>query len=168
MLDINSKIIYGSNGVCRVAEIREESFGKKKGKYYILRPVNNEKSVIYMPADRPELLKKVRPILSKGEIYDLIKVLPEKETIWIDDERERTEKYKAILESGVREELVKIIKTLYMKKQELADCGKKLHICDEIIMQRAENMLYEEFAVVLDIKKEDVLPLIVSEIEKNE
>ena len=91
-----------------------------------------------------------------------------KETIWIDDERERTERYKAILESGVREELVKIIKTLYMKKQELVDCGKKLHICDEIIMQRAENMLYEEFAVVLDIKKEDVLPLIVSEIEKNE
>lgn len=165
MLEIDSTIIYGSNGVCKLIDIREERFSNKKSKYYILKPINNDKSIIYMPADKPELLDKVRQVLSMYEIYELIKTVPEKETIWIDDEKKRSECYKTILESGDHEEIIKVIKTLYTHKHELAKSGKRLHISDEKLMQRAENLIYEEFAFVLKIKREEVINLIEKQIE---
>ena len=39
-----------------------------------------------------------------------------------------------------------------------------MYISDERFFKEAERILYEEFQYVLDIKKEDLLPLIFSKI----
>ncbi len=43
--------------------------------------------------------------------------------------------------------------------------GRKLHAHDVALLSRAENMLYEEFSLVLDIKREDVVPFIANRLE---
>lgn len=43
--------------------------------------------------------------------------------------------------------------------------GKKLYKNDEKVMKEAEKMLYEEFAHVLDIRPDQVLPFIMQQIE---
>ena len=48
MYDVNATIIYGSEGVCKVTEIRNMKFGEfdEMAPYYILSPISNPTSKI--------------------------------------------------------------------------------------------------------------------------
>ena len=162
MIKANSTIVYGSQ-VCKVSEIKKMTFGKTERQYYVLNPVYDEKNVIYVPVDNQALTEKMKEILSAQELYELINNMPENESVWIEDDKLRAETYKNILNSGSREEIIKIIKTLYERKENV----KKLHSSDEIIFARAEKAIYDEFALVLDIKREEVTPFILKQITKN-
>ena len=61
-----------------------------------------------------------------------------------------------------------MIKAIYLHKQKRESEGKRLYISDERFFREAERILYEEFQYVLDIKKEDLLPLILSKIGEQE
>ena len=164
MVKIGSTILYGSQ-VCRVTDIRDCAFGKTVKNYYVLTPAFDEKNVIYVPSDNEALLAKMRKILSADEIRAIIKNLPEKSTVWIEDDKLRATEYKRIIDSGDREQIMIMIKTLFEKGQEKSASGKKLHALDEALLARAEKMIYEEFSLVLNIKKEDVIPFIAEQIE---
>lgn len=166
MIKVNSTIIYGSQ-VCKVSEIKNMTFGKVTREYYILSPVYDDKNVIYVPTDNPKLKEKMREILSSEEIFALIANMPDNEKLWIEDDKERAALYKDTLEKGNREDIIRIIKTLYEHKCDLQTRGKKLHSADESAFQRAEKMIYDEFALVLDIKREEVTPFILRQIEIN-
>ena len=96
-----------------------------------------------------------------NEVYSLINTMPHNESIWIEDINLRKEKYTKILKSGDNKQLVKLIRTLYLEKVEV----KKLYVNDEKIMTDAEKLLHEEFALVLDIKVDEVLPFILGKLE---
>ncbi|MBP1569808.1 MAG: CarD family transcriptional regulator, partial [Oscillospiraceae bacterium] len=68
-------------------------------------------------------------------------------------------------EGGVRKDIATLIRSLYLHKKELAEKGKKLRSSDEQIMQRAEKLLYGEFAWVLGIEPKEVVPFIRERIE---
>ena len=106
--------------------------------------------------------------MTKEEVYDLIKTMPDNETIWIDDMNLRKETYNEILKKGNKKDIVKLIKTLYMEKLRKKEEGKKLNAGDEKIMNEAEKLLHEEFALVLNIKVDEVLPFILGELSPEE
>ncbi len=54
---------------------------------------------------------------------------------------------------------------LYLQQQSQTGRGKKLYKVDEKFMKEAEKMLYEEFAHVLDIRPEQVVPFITQQIK---
>ncbi len=58
-----------------------------------------------------------------------------------------------------------MIKALHFHQQEQQKKGRRLHISDERFMKEAEKMLYEEFAYVLNIRKEEVLPFILQQVQ---
>lgn len=163
MFKINDYIIYGSTGICKITDIRDEKFGKKDSTtYYIINPVYVENSTIYAPVGLSEA--KMKKVLSVEEAYDLIKTMPDEKDIWIDDDNQRKEKYSQIVKGGNRAELVKLIKTLYNKREEKISCGKKVHTTDEKFMKDAEKLLYEELALVLNIKRDEVIPFLAGDI----
>ena len=102
----------------------------------------------------------------RQDVMKLIKEMPKEGSIWIENSDERKESYRKILERGERTELVKLIKTLYMHKQKQKKSGKKLHIADEKILKDAEHMLYDEFAYVLDIPHNEVVPFISGQLQQ--
>ncbi len=53
---------------------------------------------------------------------------------------------------------------LFLRQQELAGKRKKLHIADEKILKETERVLYEEFAYVLGIGQDEVLPFILQKL----
>jgi len=165
MYKIGTTVIYRSEGVCRITDITVKRFRDKKIEYYVLKPVYKENSEIFVPKDNLELVGKMKRVMTKEEIYSLINNMPNEESIWIANENDRKEKYKEILVRGDRTELVQLIKTLYVHKQNQKQVGKKLHLADERFLKDAERMLYDEFAFVLDITPSQVLPFIVGEIE---
>lgn len=162
---IGDRVVYGIHGVCEISGIEEEKSGSETICYYKLRPVYDDKGTVFVPVGNERLEKKMRLVLSTDEIYELIREMPEEQALWIQDENARKEKYRQILQQGDRRQLVRLIKALYQRQQEQAGKGKKLYKNDEKVMREAEKMLYEEFAHVLEIQPEQVLPFIMQQIE---
>lgn len=166
MFAVNDIVMYGNTGVCKIVDIRLEKFSKKECMYYILKPVATENSTVYCPVDTDKI--KIRRLLSKSEINELIRLMPDTETEWVESDAERKEKFGAVLKEGEPKELVKLLKTLHFNQTEKLRLGKKFHACDEKIMKEAEKILHGEFAHVLHIGIEEVVPFIMGELDKSE
>lgn len=164
MFNVNDTILYGTHGICKITDITEQKFNGSTNKYYILQPLHNTSSTIYVPMDNEKLIAKMRRILSEEEIYELIKAMPDKNGAWIENKNERNEYFRSILSNGDRAEIIKLIKIIYQHKEELKAIGKKLHASDEQFFKEAEKVIYDEFALVLNIRYDQVLPFIVDQI----
>ena len=168
MLELNSYVIYGDNGVCLVADKRKEKFAGVIREYYILKPQNNEGATLFVPTDNEELLSQMRSILSKEEVLDIIHSLPGDEIPWEENNKVRGELYADLFSRGDRRELLLLIKSLYDHKRERQAEGKKLWTIDEHAMKHAQSLVYEEFGTVLGIPQEEVVDFIISEVRKAE
>lgn len=165
MYQVGNAVIYKSDGVCKITDIIVRTFKEREIEYYVLNPVHNQNAEILVPKNNTDLVGKMRKVLNKDEIIQIIEAMPAEEEIWISDETERKEKYREILTSGDRTQIVRLIKTLYIHKQNQKQCGRKLHLADEKILRDAEKMLYDEFAYVLEIAQEEVLGYITAKLD---
>ena len=164
MFNINDMVMYGNSGVCQIIDIRPEKFGEKEILYYILKPADNDKSTIYCPVDNNKI--QMRKLLTIEEIHDILKNMPDSQVEWIESDQLRKEKYTEILKNGSHQDLVKLIRTLHKNQEEKIKTGKKFHIADERIMREAEHKLHGEFAYVLNIKLDEVVPFIMRKLQQ--
>ncbi len=166
MLNIGDKVLYGAAGACTVTDICRKKFGDAgEREYYVLVPIHDNRTTLYLPVDNEKLMGKVKQLLSVEEIEDLIRSMPDEKPIWIADEKLRQETYKSMLRSGNRRDLVSITKALYNHRQKMASMGRKLHIADEKLLHEAEKLLCDEFAAVLDLQPSEVNTYIMSRLE---
>lgn len=155
MFKVNDYVVYGLTGVCQITDIRKDEYTTdNEDQYYILNPVYNNNMTIKVPVNNQNIL--MRSIMTKDDVLALIEAMPEIETIWIDDDRQRNASFKAALRSGKNEEWVKLVKTLYQEKEARALNGKKLNKMDEEIFNTAENILYQEISIALNISPDEV------------
>ncbi|MBQ6877204.1 MAG: CarD family transcriptional regulator [Oscillospiraceae bacterium] len=165
MLEKGHVFVYGASGVCRVEDICVRDYGAGKKEYYILQPVFDLRSSLSIPVDSPVFESHARELLQKEEVLEIIDFFPNTEAEWIRDDKERIETFRNLLEGGIRKDIAVLIRSLYLHKKELAEKGKKLRSSDEAIMQRAEKLLYDEFAWVLGIEPKEVVPFIKKRVE---
>ena len=159
MFKVNDHIIYNTMGVCKVVDIRKEKdINDNETDFYILRPVYSNNLTIKTPVNNDKVF--MRKILKRDDVLSLIESLSDQETNWIVDNKKRNEIFKATLKKGETKGWAKLVKTIYIEKQEKSAIGKKLMKIDEDIMKTAEKNLYEEFAAALNISPEEVLPYI--------
>lgn len=156
MLGVGDVFVYGTSGVCRIQEIIIRDCGTGKKEYYVFQPVFDERSTLYIPTDSEMLSQRIHTPLTKDEVYSMIDRIPEFGSEWIDNDKERLETFKSMLDGGSHEDLIRIIRSMYDHRAELAEKGKKLRSADEAMMQRAEKLLYNEFAYVLGIRPDAV------------
>lgn len=154
MFNINDYVVYKSMGVYKVVDIIKEELNDSETEYYVLQPAYNNNLTIKVPVNNTKIL--MRAISTKDEVLSLIEAMPMQETNWIDDYKKRSESFKAAFGTGESAELIKLIKTIYLEKQEKADHGKKIMRTDEDMMYAAEKNLYEEFAIALNITPVEV------------
>ncbi len=152
------KIVYGSNGVMMIVDIRDETVGESIHKYYVLEKIgDNSSSKTFVPIDNKRLVESMRPLLTREEVLDIIsriKTIPK--TRWQNDSRKRSEDFRAIIESGDREGMIALIKAVYENGVKRKEEGKKNYLADENLMRRAEKLIYAEFAEVLGIGEDEV------------
>lgn len=168
MIKKNDTVLYGVHGVCKVTDTVMKKIGGEEREYYVLRPVFDCATVLYVPTRNEQLTAKLKRILSAEEIYALIRSMPEEELLWVENENDRKRIYQEALTSGEREQLVRLIKTLHVRREKREEQKKALLLSDERFMKEAERILYEEFAYVLKIDRDQVLPLIMQEIQVEE
>lgn len=160
-------VVYGADGLCRIEEITEKKFGNDKIKYYVLKHINGDKSVTYVPVGNERSCEKMRPVLTKEEVIELIESMPELDTMWINNDRDRQKEFKDIILFGDSRDLIKLIRSIYFHKKQQVKMGKKLHIADERVFKNAEKILYEEIGYVFGIDPSEALDLILKRIPKN-
>ena len=153
-----SYVVYGTDGICVIDDVTEMSFmaGVEKSRYYVLKPEHSSDSKVYVPAGNEKLMSKLRPLLTKQEIDMLLTGIRYKAIEWEPDRRLRTEFFHGILAKGVTEELLLMIRCIYLKKNELENVGRKLSSSDVNSLKTAEKLVEEEFACVLGIERKDV------------
>lgn len=163
MFRVNDYVVYGSTGVCKIDAINREDFGDgREREYYVLTAIYANSLSIYIPTDNTDAA--MRRIMTKDEIYELIKTIPDIDGAWIDDDHLRKSTFSDILQSGDQAKMVQLIKILYERKLKLEKEGKYLANADAETMKAAEKLLHNEFALVLDIEPEQVVPFIREEI----
>ena len=165
MYKIGSIVVYGTEGLCKICDITERTFGKETMEYYVLAPVENGAETIFVPKNNEKILKRMRPILSRERATDLLEAPPSELGEWVENDRERQQMYKQVLLCGSSEDLLRMTRALYLHQIELLERGRKLHAADERFLKEAEKMLFEELAYVFDITVAEVLPLIIRKKE---
>lgn len=163
MFRVNDTVMYNQSGACKIVDICSKEFTGEQRQYYVLQPVYEENVTIYCPVDSEKV--KIRKLLSLEDIHELIKLMPDQLTEWIDNDQQRKEAQSEILKNGDHCALIQLVKLLYFKREEKAAEGKKFHTADEKAMLEAEKLLHQEFAIVLNIKPEEVIPFLIGEIE---
>jgi len=164
MFSVNEKIHYGGSGVCVIQEIATMRFGRTREKYYVLKPVYQNASVIYVPVENQQLVSKMRPVLSREEVDRLIEGMAEIPTAWEEDPQARKASFDALLRSNECRSLIVIIKTLHAQKERRQADGKTLHVADETYLREAQRLLYDEFAGALEIQPTQVHAYIQSKL----
>ncbi len=164
MFCIGDTVLFGTEGVFVIDQITQKEIGGKTADYYALKSRGKDNSVIYLPLENQTLIGKVRPLLTESEICELLTKISDFDDLWIDDNKLRKEKFQEILQSGDREELIRLASTIYKHQQDMKLRHRKLSISDERILKEAERIISIEFAYVLNIDRSDVPKYIQSHI----
>ena len=166
MFEVDDFIIYGNHGVCKVENIGTVSLPMvdKNKVYYTLRPIYKNEAVVYAPVENPKSV--MRPVLRKKEADDLIREIPQLDSVWRPNEKDREVQYKAALKSCDCRELIRIIKTLYDRKMDRIRDGKKVTVVDERYFRQAEDQLYGELAFAMKMERGQMGDYLVERISK--
>ncbi len=165
MFEKGNYIFYGSTGVCKVEDITTLKLKDvpKDRLYYILHPYFEATGKIYAPVDNKKIV--MRSIMTNKEAKELIDSIPETQELWIENDKLREEKYKTCIKTCECSDLIKIIKTLYLRKQERMAQGKKVTAVDDKYLRIAEDNLYSEMSIALEIPRDEMRQYITDRME---
>lgn len=168
MFDVGEFVVYGNEGVCKVDQVGPINMdgARKERIYYTLVPVYSKGSKVFTPVDNCNII--IRPIITEDEANKLIENITSIDALWVNDDKKREESYKSAIKQCDVREYVRIIKSLYEKKQIRIAEGKKTSTSDDRYLKLAENFLYGELAVALGIEREEVEEYITKKIESQE
>ncbi|MCI9428800.1 MAG: CarD family transcriptional regulator [Lachnospiraceae bacterium] len=166
MYEIGDYVIKANNGVCRVEDTLHPDLPNvdKNRLYYLLVPLDNKNSRLYVPIDTAE--NSLRRALSEEEAWEVIEKIPEVEAAWIANDKLREQTYKEAIHSCNPTALVSIIKNLYIRKKQRSEQGKKSTATDERYFKLAEDNLYAELAFALGKEKNQMRQIIAETIEQ--
>ena len=98
----------------------------------------------------------MRAVVSEKEAKDIVSGIKDIEPMWIDNDRQREEKYKEAISSCDCQQLICIIKTLYARNEERIAQGKRITYVDDRYLKEAQQNLHDEFSIALGIEPSEV------------
>jgi len=159
-------VICGGKGVCSIEDVTTLNMPgvDKDRKYYILKPLYIAASTVYIPVDTAD--DSLRSVLSREDAEELINKIPQILPITITNEKMLEQEYRACMRTNVCEEWIKIIKTIYLRKRKRIEAGRKVTAVDAKYFKQAEDNLYGELAVALEMSRDGVESYITGEMDK--
>ena len=152
-------VVYRHN-VCKIKDIKKHS-GKL---YYVMAPIDDESLIINIPIENK--IDFLRDIISTNDAKELIKKIPKIKPIEDINERNIVNQYKELLNNGSYENLIKIIKTTYLRNENRINNKKKVSEKDTTYFELAEKYLYNELSIALNMTFEEVKNYIFESVNK--
>lgn len=156
MFENGEYVAVGNKGVCSVEKVTTLDIAgiDREKMYYILKPVYMPGSTVYVPVDTAE--ESMRKVLSHEEAEKLIENIPQIPLIPVTNDKLLEQEYRGCIKTNSCEEWVRIIKTISLRKQKRLEDGRKVTAVDAKYFRIAEEQLYGELAVALDIPRTEV------------
>ena len=156
MYEIGDYLVYLKD-VCKIVDIKEKFL--KNEDYYTLIPVNDNSLKLNVPINN----KDIRNLITLSEVNQLIDNILFIEPIYIDDKLLEQE-YKKLINSKNHSDLIKIIKTTYLRNKNRIDNKKKVSDKDKTYFELAEKYLYTELGIVLNKSFEETKEYIIKKV----
>ena len=164
MFKQGDQVLYGSHGACTIIGIESMKFGKTRGKYYCLQPLEQPDTRYYVPADNDAALAKLSPLMTKESLLGLLHSEEVRQNNWIQDESQRKLRYRELISSGDRAAILNMIYCLHRHKEAQIQAGKKFHQCDDGFLHDAQKLLNSEFSLVFGLEPAQVPGFIKEEL----
>ena len=165
MFDVGQKVTYGIHGVCTVTAMESMNLGKGRAKYYVLEPAAQPGARFYIPVENQAAVAKLRPLMSREELLALLHDDEVRNAPFITDESQRKLRYRELITSGDRAQLMGMIGALHRHKQAQLAVGRTFHLSDENFLSDAQKLLNAEFAQVFELEPGEVNAFILRELE---
>ena len=167
MYQIGDQVVYGVHGVCRVVDLEERLVDRKRLTYLALEPVGQDGSRYLVPTHNQVAMSKVKQMLSKEELADMLGSQEVRADGWIKDENLRKQTYRELISSGDRARLMQMIRTLYRHKVAQTAAGRKVHLCDDNFLRDAEKLLLSEVSIVMEMDTDQAKQYIRSKLKED-
>lgn len=155
MFKVDEFVVY-KRDVCKIKEIKNIN----DVIYYVLNPIDDETLTITIPHNN----NLVRKIINKQESLELINSIPNIDIIKTKEKLIENE-YKNLFSSGNLEDLVKIIKTTYLRNEDRINNHKKIGEKDNYYFMKAEKLLYNEISISLGLSYEETKNYIKQKVD---
>ena len=157
MYKVGDLIIYGNSGVCEVIRITQQPRpgSEEQQDCYVLKS-RYQNCLITTPTESTKVF--MRPVISRQEAQVLIDAIPsiQAEAYHSRDLRQLEAHYKSSINSHSCGDLIELSMSIYVKQRNFNEQKRRLGTVDERYMRQAEDLLFGELSVALDIPKEDV------------
>ena len=154
MYNIGDIIVYGEHGICRVAAVGPLDLGGPGGRlYYTLHPYYQPELVIYAPIDNERVV--VRPPITREQAEQIVHELPEVPELEILDEKGREALFSQVQHGCDCRALAGMLKTLYHRRAQRQQKGRRATTLDERYFHAAEDQLYGELAFALGMDRNE-------------
>lgn len=151
-------VVYGTKGVCLIEDVMMLDWGadciSSEKLCYKLSPRFVKGSTIYAPVENEKTV--IRSVMSGEEAEAVLNRAKQLDTLRVRDEKEREASYRRALLSGNSTEWSRIVKTLYLRKQERLRSGKRMTCIDERYLHIAESILFGEMSLPLHLTVKEV------------
>ncbi len=155
---IDQRVVYPSQGVGRILEIREKSFKDSRILYYIIYLEFSDMTVM-VPIDKAETLG-LRPIVPKSEAEQALAFISEDYAPIPTDWKLRYQMNLDLLKKGSILDIASVVRSLYHRSK-----IKELPILERKLYDSAINLLQDEIACSLGQSKEAIAELIHARLE---
>lgn len=121
-------VFHETGGVCLIADL---CYAPLEGmptdrQYYVLKPVHDQSSVIYVPVDSDRVF--LRPLLNFNEATELLALIPTVEIIDEPNNKQLRTKYIECMKKHDPIEWVRVMKTV--RARAIAQAGRSLRLSD--------------------------------------
>lgn len=135
-------VVYKKD-VCQIKDIKKN--GYQGNDYYVLSPIDDDSLTLEIP-----VTSAIRNLISKKELDSIVKDIPRIPLIEEENDKILEQNYKMLLNSGDHRDLIRIIKTTYLRNKNRELNNKKIGEKDDTYFKKAEKILYNEFSLVLN------------------
>lgn len=163
MFKVNDTVVHTGMGICTITEITKMKVGNNPIRdFYVLKPIyENSGTKIFVPMDSKITL---RYPLDTNKIKDILIKVSSTETLWVENDTIRKNKFSEIIKSNDHIKIIKLLCELHEKRIEKEKNGKKLHLSDEKVLHEAERLIHGELAYSMQIEPENVAEYIMNEL----
>ncbi len=159
-------VFHESGGVCLISDIQAAPLDNMPPDrlYYVMKPVNDPNSVIYIPVDCDRVF--LRRLLNRDEAEELLDRIPFVRTIEETNAKQLREKYVESMRTHDPVEWVRVIKTVYLRANMKTSRSCRLSDTERSFAENAKHYLHTELALALDLPAQGMEEYITNHVQK--
>jgi CarD family transcriptional regulator len=156
--EVNQKIVYPSQGVGKITEIREKPFNEQMLTYYVIY-LEVSDMVIMVPVNRIEELG-IRPIVQPDEAREALEMIGQEFEPITSDWKLRYQMNLDLLKKGSVADIATIVRCLYHRSK-----VKELPVLERKLYDSAKKLLEDEISYALGLPVKEVEAMIHTRLE---